>query len=83
MVLADLGLLQRITAVIVSDQAKNPASLQGLPVRALSELEADRQFAVILGVNEAHKKEIRKRLAAYACQEMELDMRIIARYYQC
>ena len=83
MVLADLGLLQRITAVIVSDQAKNPASLQGLPVRALSELEADRQFAVILGVNEAHNKEIRKRLAAYACQEMELDMRIIARYYQC
>lgn len=82
MVLEDLALLKRITAIIVSDRAGNPPVLYGLQVKVLSELDPDKEFAVILGVNEANRKEVRDRLAAYDHRNIELDMRIILRYYQ-
>lgn len=83
MILTDLRLTQRITAIIVSNRSGNPASLYGLQVRSLSEINTDSEFAVILGVGEANRKEIMDRLAGYDHRKIELDMRVIMRCYQC
>lgn len=83
MILADLGLIQRITAIVVSDKSENAPNLYGLEVRALSELDTNRKFGVLLGVGKANKKEIIDRLSDYDYVKIELDMRIIKRYYQC
>lgn len=83
MVLEDMGLLQRITSVIVSEKSGNPLSLYGLQVKTLSELEPDKEFGVILGVNEANKREVKDRLADYVYKNIDLDMKKIMRYYQC
>ena len=80
-ILADLGLTERLEAVLVTDRSGNPARLYGLPVRALSELEAGRAFGVILGVSEAKKKEIMDELAEYPYKTVELDLQAISRYY--
>ena len=80
-ILADLGLTERLEAVLVTDRSGNPARLHGLPVRALSELEAGRAFGVILGVSEAKKKEIMDELAEYHYKTVELDLQAISRYY--
>lgn len=82
MILADLGLAQRIVAIIVSDKSGNPPVLYGLQVRSLSELDKNRKFGVLFGVSEVNKKEIIDRLADYDYINIELDMRIIKRYYQ-
>ncbi len=83
MILADLGLTQRMTAIIVSDKSKNPSVLYELQVRTLSELDTNRKFGVILGVNEANKEEIIDGLADYdyTIINIEVGMRIIKRYY--
>lgn len=83
MILADLGLTQRMTAIIVSDKSRNPSVLYGLQVRILSELDTSRKFGVILGVSEANKKEIIDGLADYdyTIINIEVGMRIIKRYY--
>lgn len=81
-VLGDMGLIRRITAVIVSKKTGNPLSLYGLQVRALSELEPDKEFGVILGVNEANKREVQNSLAEYHYIDIELNMRNIVRYDQ-
>lgn len=81
MVLTDLGLAQRMTAVIVTDKAGNPPDLYGLQVRSLSELNPGREFGVIFGVSEVNKKEIMVKLADYHYLNIELDMQIIMRYY--
>lgn len=65
MILSDLGLTQRITAIIVSDKSGNPSSLYGLQIRALSELDTNRKFGVFFGVGEANRKEIIDRLVDY------------------
>ncbi len=80
-ILADLGLTERLEAVLVTDRSGNPARLYGLPVRALSELEAGRAFGVILGVSETKKKEIMDGLAEYHYKTVELDLQVIIRYY--
>lgn len=80
-ILTDLGLTQRITAIIVSNRSGNPPNLYGLQVRSLSELDTNMQFGVIIGVGEANKKEVMNRLTDYVYRKIELDMRIIARYY--
>lgn len=81
MILADLGLVQRITAIIVTDKAGNPIDLYGLRVRQLSELDSREKFGVIFGVNEVNKREVTEKLADYDYQKIELDMKIIMRYY--
>lgn len=82
-ILADLGLLSKITAIIVSEKEGNPSNLYDLQVRALAELEPDKEFSVILGVSEANKREIKIKLLDYNYINIELDMRIIMRYYPC
>ena len=79
---ADLGLTQRITAIVVSDKAGNPSGLYGLQVKPLSELDTSRKFGVIFGVDEANQKEIMDRLTAYNYQNIELDTRVIASCYK-
>ena len=81
-ILADLGLTQRITAIVVSDKAGNPSGLYGLQVKPLSELDTSRKFGVIFGVDEANQKEIMDRLTAYNYQNIELDTRVIASCYK-
>ena len=81
-ILADLGLTQRITAIVVSDKAGNPSWLYGLQVKPLSELDTSRKFGVIFGVDEANQKEIMDRLTAYNYQNIELDTRVIASCYK-
>ena len=81
-ILADLGLTQRITAIVVSDKAGNPSGLYGLHVKPLSELDTSRKFGVIFGVDEANQKEIMDRLTAYNYQNIELDTRVIASCYK-
>lgn len=81
-ILTDLGLTQRITAIIVSDRAGNPSSMHGLPVRQLSELNSNRKFAVIFGVGEENRKNIIDKMTKYNYQIIELDMHTIERYYQ-
>lgn len=81
MILADLGLVQRITAIIVTDKAGNPSDLYGLRVRQLSELDSREKFGVIFGVNEVNKREVTEKLADYDYRKIELDMKIIMRYY--
>ncbi len=81
-ILADLGLTQRITAIVVSDKAGNPSELYGLQVKPLSELDTSRKFGVIFGVDEANQKEIMDRLTAYNYQNIELDTRVIASCYK-
>lgn len=82
MILEDLGLTQRLTAIIVSDKFGCPMSLYNLQVKSLSEMDADQQFGVIFGVSEANRKEIMDRLVEYSYQKIELDMQIIMRCYQ-
>lgn len=82
MILADLGLVQRMAAIIVSDKSGNPPDLYGLQVGSLSELDKDRKFGLLFGVSEVNKKEIIDRLADYDYINIELDMGIIKRYYQ-
>lgn len=81
MILADLGVIQRIAAIIVSDKSGNPLVLYGLQVRTLSELDTNRKFGVLFGVSEVYKKEILDGLADYDYMNIELGMRIIKRYY--
>lgn len=81
MILADLGLTQRITSIVVSGQPEDNSSLYGLQIRSLSELDPAKEFGVIFGVNKENRKEINDRLAGYRYQSIGLDMRIIARYY--
>ncbi len=81
-ILADLGLTQRITAIVVSDKAGNPSGLYGLQVKPLSELDTSRKFGVIFGVDEANQKEIMDRLTAYNYQNIELDTQVIASCYK-
>ena len=81
-ILADLGLTQRITAIVVSDKAGNPSGLYDLQVKSLSELDTSRKFGVIFGVDEANQKEIMDRLTAYNYQNIELDTRVIASCYK-
>lgn len=80
MILSDLGLLRRITAIIVSEKSGNPSSLYSLQVRSLSELDLNNEFGVIWGVNETNKKEVVDRLTDYNYKNIDLDMRIIKRY---
>lgn len=82
MILADLGLTQRMAAIIVSDKSGNPSVLYGLQVRTLSELDVNRKFGVLFGVSEVNKKEIIDELADYDYINIELGMKIIKRYYQ-
>lgn len=81
MILADLGLIRRIMAIIVSDQSGNPPDLYGLQVRTLSEINQNEELGVILGVRKENRKEVKDRLAGYNYQNIELDLRLIARYY--
>lgn len=81
-ILADLGLTQRIAAIMVSDRAGNPSNMYGLPVRQLSELNPNKEFAVIFGVNEENRKNITDRMTEYQYQIIELNMHTIERYYQ-
>lgn len=82
-ILADLGLLLKITAIIVTEKEGNPSDLYGLQVRALAELEPNKEFGVILGVSEANEREVKIKLSDYNYKNIELDMRIIMRYYLC
>lgn len=82
-ILADLGLLLEITAIIVSEKEGNPFDLYGLQVRSLAELERDKEFGVILGVSEVNKREVEIKLSDYNYKNIELDMRIIMKYYLC
>ena len=81
MILADLGLTQRMTAIAVSDTSGNSSHLYGLQVRALSELDTNRKFGVFFGVSDANKQEFLSRLADCDHITIELDMQIIERYY--
>lgn len=81
MILDDLGLTQRMAAVIVSDKSGNPSNLCGLQVRSLSEINQNKKLGVILGVHKENKQEIIDRLTGYNYQIIELDMKIIALYY--
>lgn len=76
-ILADIGLLQRITAVIVSDRADNPLDLNGLQVKTLLEIDHNKEFWVYFGVNEGNKKEIMNMLAGYNWREIELDTQVL------
>lgn len=80
-ILTDIGLIQRITAVIVSDKAGNPSNLNGLQVKTLSEIDPNKEFGIFLGVNEGNKKEIMNMLAGYNWRSIELDMQILEQYY--
>lgn len=81
MILADLGLTQRMTAIAVSDTSGNSPCLYGLQVRVLSELDTNSKFGVLFGVNEANKQEFLSRLADCDYITIELDLQIIERYY--
>lgn len=78
--LVDFGLIQRVTAIIVSDKSENPPSLYGLQVKSLEEVDTNRGVGMIFGVDGINKKEIMNRLQGYNYKSIELDMRIIMRY---
>ncbi len=82
-VLLDLGMLRRMTAIIVSDQSENPSELYGLQIIPLSEINAGQKFGIIFGVNETNRTEIIDRLADYDYQKIEFDLQIVRRYYSC
>lgn len=81
MILADLGLIQRIEGIIVSDKLGNPSELYNLQIKELSEINQNMTLGVILGVRSENRKEVRDILKGYNCQYIELDLRIISRYY--
>lgn len=81
MILADLGVVQRIEAIIVLDKSRNPSDFYGLQVKSLSEINQDKEMGVILGVRTENRKEVMNILTGYNWQMIELDMRIIALYY--
>jgi hypothetical protein len=81
MILADLGVTKRVTAIAVSNISGNTTCLYGLQVRALSELDTDRKFGVLFGMSETNKKEFLGRLSDYNYITIELDLQIIKRYY--
>lgn len=76
-ILADIGLIQRITAVIVSDRVGNPSDLNGLQVKTLLEIDHSKEFGVFFGVNKSHKREIVNMLAGYNWREIELDIQVL------
>ncbi len=81
MILEDLGLTQRIAGIIVSDKLANPSELYNLQIKELSEIDQNMTLGIILGVRSENRKEVRDILQGYNCQYIELDLRIIARYY--
>lgn len=81
MILADLGLTQRITAIVVTNTLGNATCLYGLQVRELSELDTDRKFGVLFGMSESNKIEFLSRLAERDYITIDLDLQIIERYY--
>lgn len=81
MILADLGLTQRLTGIIVKDRSGNPSDLYGLSVRPLSEMDPDQGFGVILGVRRENRNEVKGLLTGYAWQNIALDLLVIARFY--
>lgn len=80
-ILADIGLIQRMTAVIVSDKAGNPSDLNGLPVKTLLEINHYKEFGVFFGVNEVNKKEIMNMLEGYNWREIKLDTQVLGQCY--
>jgi len=76
-ILEDIGLLGRITAVIVSDRAGNPSDLNGLRVKPLLEIDHSKEFGVFFGVSRRNKGEIMKMLAGYHWREIELDIQVL------
>ena len=81
MILTDLGLKQRIAAIIVSDKLGNPSDLYGLQVRSLSEINRNKELGVILGVRNENRKAVLDGLTGYHYHNIELDWHIIALYY--
>lgn len=82
MILADLGVTQRIEAIIALGKSGNPSDLYGLQVRSLSEINQDEEMGVILDVRRRNREEIIDRLTGYNYQIIELDVRLIERYYR-
>lgn len=81
--LSDWGMIQRIAAIIVSEQAENPLELYGIQVKPLSEINVSQKFGIIFGVNETNRKEITDRLTGYNYLRIEFNLQVIRRYYSC
>lgn len=81
-ILEDLGLIRRITSIIVSDKTNNVPELSGIKVKSLSEINQNEECGIIFGVNSENRREILDMLKGYNYQNIELDMRVIMRYYQ-
>lgn len=80
--LSDFGLINKITAVIVSDKSGNPSELEGVRVMQLEDMNCNHKFGLIFGVNEANRQEIQNMLHGKDYQCIECDIQGIRKYYE-
>lgn len=80
-ILSDMQLINRVTAVIVSEQKDNPQKLEGVEVKQLNEIGRTAKFAVTFAVNGNNRKEIYNMLKKNGYQFMEINFREVGRYY--
>lgn len=81
-ILEEGQLLQRLEAILVSDKQNNPDKLFGLEVKQLDEIDKENAFYVIYGVGKAYQPEVENMLKDYQCNELQLDIAGIVRYYK-
>lgn len=82
-ILNDLGMLDRVDGIIVSDKSGNPDVLESLIVKQLEEVDKNMTFVVIYGVAENFKSEIDGLLKDYNCKLLDLNIQTLLPYYKC